>query len=575
MKIRTVNRSFLTKGFISLALAIFILPQLSLFAQDKMPDDLAKPHEIVEDEYTPVLRSSMPKSPAYSYSIPGFFTTQVNIDEDGNNIVGDAANEPSIAVDPNDPNRIAIGWRQFATISNNYRQAGNAYSSDGGLTWTAPEALDPLQFRSDPVLVADNNGNFFYNSLAVTNGVYTCDVFTSTDGGASWEGPTYAFGGDKQWMAVDNSGGIGDGNLYAFRTSSYSICEPDFFSRSSTSNLTWENCITVDSYPYWGTLTVDGEGNLFVAGRSWNGFTVAKSSNAQDPDADIVWDFSVPVDLDGGLVGFGGYDCPNPSGLLGQTIIDADRSGGEYDGNIYILASVERNSNFDPCDVMFTKSTNGGASWSTPIRVNDDPSEQAYQWFGTMSVAPTGRIDVVWLDTRELLGDVWSSLYYAYSLDGGDSFSENVKLSESFDPHIGWPSQDKMGDYYDMVSDENGAHLAWSNTLNGGQDTYYAYISMETTGLAKKVAKSNLVLSQNYPNPVTSETRIRYFLPDAGFVSLTVYDMQGRAVAQPVNDHKQSGQHFTILTVGELPAGTYYYTIITDNGRATKKMMVL
>ena len=555
--------------------ACMLIVNLSIAQQQKNIVNPPAPLEVEEGEYIPVSKDDMAKSPAYKYSIPGFFTTQVNIDEDGNNIVGDAANEPSIAVDPNDPSRIAIGWRQFATINNSYRQAGNAFSSDGGDTWTAPEALDPNQFRSDPVLVADNNGNFFYNSLAVTNSVYTCDVFTRTNGGASWEGPTYAYGGDKQWMTVDNSGGMGDGHLYAFWTSAYSICEPNFFSRSSNSNESWEYCTFVEGYPYWGTLTVDADGNLFVAGTQWNGFIVAKSSNAQDPNEDITWDFMATVDLDGGLVGFGGYDCPNPSGLLGQTIIDIDRGGGPYNGNVYVLASVERQSNNDPCDVMFTKSENGGLSFSTPIRVNDDPSTNAYQWFGTMSVAPNGRIDVVWLDTREMPGEVWSALYYAYSEDGGDSFSENVKLSELFNPHEGWPQQDKMGDYFDMVSDNNKAHLAWANTLNGEQDTYYGRISWETTGLQKNEPASGLVLSQNYPNPVTTETRIQYYLPQSGQVLLSLYDLQGRLVYQPVKEIESAGQHTVTIYADDLPAGTYYYTIETTTGRATKKMMII
>ncbi len=46
---------------------------------------------------------------------------QVNVNAQGLNILGDAANEPSIAVDPTAPNRIAIGWRQFDTIASNFR----------------------------------------------------------------------------------------------------------------------------------------------------------------------------------------------------------------------------------------------------------------------------------------------------------------------------------------------------------------------------------------------------------------------------------------------------------------------
>jgi hypothetical protein len=57
-------------------------------------------------------------------------------------------------------------------------------------------------------------------------------------------------------------------------------------------------------------------------------------------------------------------------------------------------------------------------------------------------------------------------------------------MSESFNPHIGWPVQQKMGDYFDMISDDGGAHLAWAGTFNNEQDVYYSYITPEeTTGI--------------------------------------------------------------------------------------------
>ena len=93
------------------------------------------------------------------------FYVQVNTNALGHDIIGDAGNEPSIAVDPNNPNRMAVGWRQFDTITSNFRQAGVAYTTNGGLTWTS-SVLTPGLFRSDPVLRADADGNFYYSSLS-------------------------------------------------------------------------------------------------------------------------------------------------------------------------------------------------------------------------------------------------------------------------------------------------------------------------------------------------------------------------------------------------------------------------
>ncbi|MBI9038877.1 MAG: T9SS type A sorting domain-containing protein [Bacteroidales bacterium] len=462
---------------------LFIIPQIS-FSQKGNKFDKRKSmhHEVPNDKYVPVSRESMEKSPAFKFKSRNIFTNQVNVDENGNNIVGDAANEPSIAFDPTNPNRIVIGWRQFDNINNDFRQAGYGYSTDAGQNWTFPGVIDPGVFRSDPVLDFDSEGNFYYNSLTVVGGNdYVCDVYRIMDGGYEWDDGVFAQGGDKQWMRIDKTDGIGAGNNYSFWTAWYSTCYPGFFTRSTNGGNSYEDCVTIPGDPQWGTLAVGPEGELYIVGAGYQyDILVAKSTTAQNPGNTVSWDSYNPVNLDGELTGWSNV---NPAGLVGQAWIDVDVSNGPGHGNVYVLASVERFSNNDPADVMFAKSTNGGQTFGSPIRINTDVSTNNYQWFGTMSVAPNGRIDAIWLDTRDATGgsQYWSALYYSYSTDQGETWSENEKLSESFDPHVGWPQQEKMGDYFDMKSDNGGAHLAWANTLNGGQDVYYSYITSTAT----------------------------------------------------------------------------------------------
>jgi hypothetical protein len=154
---------------------------------------------------------------------------------------------------------------------------------------------------------------------------------------------------------------------------------------------------------------------------------------------------------------------------------DPNDTGGL--GTVYVLASVNPPGS-DPLDVHFVRSTDGGVTYSAPLRINDDVGTSAWQWFGTMSVAPNGRIDVIWNDTRNHPGTYLSELHYSYSVDGGLTWSPNIAISPAFDPHIGWPSQNKIGDYYDMVSHDDAAHLAYSATFNGGQDVYYLRIQL-------------------------------------------------------------------------------------------------
>ncbi|MHC4413982.1 MAG: sialidase family protein [Planctomycetota bacterium] len=405
-------------------------------------------------------------APAAPVRLGPFASIQVNVSELGSNIPGDAANEPSIAVDPTAPNRMAIGWRQFDTVNSNFREAGWAYTNDGGRTWTFPGVLENNVFRSDPVLGADSDGVFYYYSLT---GNFLCDMFTSTDGGANWIGPFDAFGGDKAWMAIDTTGGLGEGNVYCQWTPGLGCCGDNVFIRSTDEGQTFSDPVQISGDPQWGSSTVGPDGTVHVVGRAGSsGSPLAFSINAQDSNQ--VPSFQhVTVSVGGTTSAFTG---PNPEGLLGQMWVDLDHSNG----NIYLVGSVNPPGS-DPQDVHAVRSTDGGATWSSPVRVNDDPTNNgAWQWFGTMSVAPNGRIDVVWLDTRHDPPDQLSELFYSSSTDAGVSWSVNIALGPPFNHSVGYPQQNKLGDYYHMRSDDVGADLAYAATYNGEQDVYYLRI---------------------------------------------------------------------------------------------------
>src|SRR5690348_1422736 len=90
----------------------------------------------------------------------GVFTSyQVNVDASQQNILGDAANECAISVDPTDGNKMTIAWRQFNDVTSNFRQGGWGYTTDAGVTWTFPGVLENNVFRSDPVTQSNETGN--------------------------------------------------------------------------------------------------------------------------------------------------------------------------------------------------------------------------------------------------------------------------------------------------------------------------------------------------------------------------------------------------------------------------------
>jgi len=121
-------------------------------AAEPSPEQVLRPHETRDPGSVYVAPEARRTEAAKTWQHERHISVQVNVDGNGGNIIGDAANEPSIAVSPVDRTKIAIGWRQFDTITSNFRQAGRGYSTDGGRTWTFPGVLEPGVFRSDPVL---------------------------------------------------------------------------------------------------------------------------------------------------------------------------------------------------------------------------------------------------------------------------------------------------------------------------------------------------------------------------------------------------------------------------------------
>jgi hypothetical protein len=456
----------------------------------------------------------------------GVFTSyQANVDANGQNIIGDAANECVISVDPTNLNRMTIGWRQFNNVTSNFRQGGWGYTTDGGTTWTFPGVLENNVFRSDPVTKSDETGNFFYLSLQsnVQQSFFCDDLWRSTSGGQSWtllSGERGAGGGDKQWFTIDQTNGPGHGFQYQADDGINCSGGGVQFQRSTNGGVTWQAPISIPNSPIYGTLDVDTNGNVYVGGEG-NTFYCERSSNAQNGGQTPTFDRSTPVNL-GGDLGSGGI---NGVGLTGMLFLAVDRSGGPTNNNIYMLASVIP-SGRNTTDVMFVRSTDGGLTFSTPHKINDDPvNPNKWHWFGTFSVAPNGRLDAVWYDTRNAANNTDSQLFYSWSTDAGVTWAPNVAVSNAFNPLEGYPNQNKIGDYITIVSDNTGGNVAYSATFNFNpnrsqheEDIYYVRVSPSggsTPTPTPTASPTPTATATASPTPTLTPTATATFTPTA------------------------------------------------------------
>ena len=135
-----------------------------------------------------------------------------------------------------------------------------------------------------------------------------------------------------------------------------------------------------------------------------------------------------------------------------------------------------------------------------------------------------------------------------------------------------------MGDYFDMVSDNDFAHIAWANTLNGGQDVYYTRISPKAVlGIADFTLLNSGTLKV-YPNPVTENSVISFSLLSEENVTITIYDILGRKV-KTLFDEKASGNQiisWDLLSDANtrLSAGLYFISLTTPSFEENVKIIV-
>ena len=479
----------------------------------------------------PALIYRLDTSPRMISPHGSFISYQVNVDANGNNIVGDAANECSISVDPTNLNKMTIGWRQFNNVTSNFRQGGWGYTTDAGIHWTFPGVLENNVFRSDPVTDSDETGTFFYLSLLQT---FCENMYRSTNGGQSWtqlQPESLAGGGDKQWFTIDKTGGPGHG--FQYQSSDGINCSGSGvqFQRSTDGGITWQSPIIIPAAPTDGTLDVDTNGNLFIGGEgsTLNSFSCVRSSNAQigaqTPTFDqVTQHINMGGDLSGGGI--------NPAGLDGMLFLAIDRSGGPTNNNIYMLASVMP-SGRSTTDVMFVRSTDGGLTFSAPHRINDDGLINKWHWFGTFSVAPNGRLDAVWYDSRNAANNTDSQLFYSWSTDAGVTWSPNVAVSNAFIPSEGYPNQNKIGDYITIVSDNTGGNVAYSATFNFNpsrnqheEDIYYVRVSPSGGSTPTPTPTAS-------PTPTLTPTATATFTPTATATATPTATPTATATATP------------------------------------------
>jgi hypothetical protein len=354
--------------------------------------------------------------------------------------------ENSLGVNPGDPNNLIVSWMKLTTLTQ--VTIAMSRSTDGGTTWSAPFYLphfDASYTSADPTLIfsADGTAYFAYidynkNSLA-SGGVYVCK---STDQGATWPQPTKvidinAFSDlpiDRPWLAIDNSGGTYNGWIYLVTKGANAAPFPHhiYLMASSDGGATWSAPKIVDQQVpvgpqsnSMGVPAVTADGVLSIAYFSYNPASSAYPRNMVALSSDGGNSFTTDV-ID--VLPVASYIPPTDTTYQYSYSLSASPT---TPGELIFIYTDRRNGDLD---ILSTHSSDGGTSWSTVVRINDDPLgngiAQDMCWGG---YSPDGKFAALWRDRREGSSSQLSDyrIFGTISGDGGVTFNPNFAMSYS------------------------------------------------------------------------------------------------------------------------------------------------
>jgi hypothetical protein len=388
---------------------------------------------------------------------------------------------------------------------------GYYISTNAGFTWVGSDFLPgSIAISTNPAVLIAQNGNLLFNYFD-----NTLVIDRSGNNGQSWIGRTViptSGGFDKNFAAIDQ---LTTSPYYQRLYISYTRWSPPYpivAVYSTNLGQSFSNEIQIGSpqlnHYEQGVNLQTGPGGIVYA--VWatpnisNAYIEDKIGFSKSTNGGVTWSTpTLPITING----IRGSVLNSNIRVNSFPSMGVDRSGGARNGYIYFCWAQK---NLSPAgsdaDIIFAFSSNGGTSFSTPVRVNDDAlnngKPQFLPWL-TVDQA-NGNISIVYYDTRDVATLDSCNTYMAFSPDGGTNWT-NFKVSSS--PQKPVPIQGYATGYYTdyiSVSAHNGnIYPFWTDNRSGKAQIYSAKVT-----LGPVIVHDSLKDTENLTGPYTVNTKL-------------------------------------------------------------------
>jgi hypothetical protein len=356
----------------------------------------------------------------------------------------------------------------------------------------------------DPVLAPNLTTGALYFSTLGFNAANVIQFFTSNDNGVTFGAPVNSAPGfsgssflDKDWMAVDNFSGSGQGNIYQTFTD-FASTTTIKLTKSTDGGVTWGPSGGTTVGPLAHTVqgsyvTVGPDHTVYVFYLDGNNPSQQKIMMSKSTDLGNTFSSATTV------VTLKTTGSNGDLGLIGgfRTNAFPHVAINKVTGAIYVAYNDRGQVSGDKSDVYFTQSTNNGSTWSAPIKVNDDATTTE-QYQPDIAVTPDGtRLFMGWYDDRLDSTNMTFNWFGATaSISGGTvTFGTNFQISTNSSPIV--INQDPviasgyMGDYDQSVGIPGFFLTTWGDNSQGDArhahqpDVRFSAVSATMTGPAR------------------------------------------------------------------------------------------
>jgi hypothetical protein len=362
----------------------------------------------------------------------------------------------------------------------------SGYHTEDGFGWTSEIPNFGSTMLGDPVVAYDSLGNLFYGNMFGTTIVLGLKVLKSPDNGITWgPGITALLGTDKCWIACDQTNGPNSNNVYTCMTSN----TIGVFSRSIDHGASYTTTFYPTTQNLPGMMVCVGPDNTVQGGSVYVVTTSGTPFNSiytfyRSHDGGKTFS-QMSANQFSNFVGTNVNGQNSVSGMKTHAypMIAADNSYGNHRGRLYLVyASNDPPGDGNHPDIFIRYSDDAGTTWSSALKVNDDPNTQNNsQWHPAIWCDKnTGRLYVTWLDTRDTPTHDSAYVYATYSSNGGQSFLTNKKISNqkmkincTTCGSTGTPANE--GDYNGISSNRKVAMAGWTDLRFGNFMSATAY----------------------------------------------------------------------------------------------------